>query len=146
MTRMFDLIPRTSFMFPVRNMFDRFFDDEVVGNILSENTSFVPVFDISENDTGYSVVAELPGIDEKDLDVTLTDGILTVKGEKRQETEEKGEAYHRIERRYGSFQRSFRMPDGIQGDKIDATYKNGVLKLMIPKSENSEAKKIEIKH
>jgi HSP20 family protein len=146
MTRMFDLIPRTSFMFPVRNMFDRFFDDEVVGNILSENKSFVPVFDISENDTGYSVVAELPGIDEKDLDVTLTDGILTVKGEKRQETEEKGEAYHRIERRYGSFQRSFRMPDGIQGDKIDATYKNGVLKLMIPKSENSEAKKIEIKH
>lgn len=146
MARMFDLIPRTSFMVPVRDMFDRFFDDEVVGNILSEDKSFVPAFDISENDTEYSVVAELPGIDEKDLDVTLTDGILTIKGEKKQETEEKGETYHRIERRHGSFQRSFRMPEGIQGDKIDATYKDGVLKLMIPKSETGDVKKIEIKH
>lgn len=146
MARMFDLIPRTSFMFPVRDMFDRFFDDERTGNILSEDRSFVPAFDISESDTEYSVVAELPGIDEKDLDVTLTDGILTIKGEKKQETEEKDETYHRIERRYGSFQRSFRMPDGVQGDKIDATYKDGVLKLMIPKSETSEVKKIEIKH
>jgi HSP20 family protein len=146
MARMFDLIPRTSFMFPVRDMFDRFFDDERIGNILSEDKSFVPAFDISESDTEYSVVAELPGIDEKDLDVTLTDGILTIKGEKKHESEEKGETYHRIERRYGSFQRSFRMPDGVQGDKIDATYKDGVLKLMIPKSETSEAKKIEIKH
>jgi HSP20 family protein len=143
---MLDLIPRTSFMFPVRGMFDRFFDDERIGNILSEDKSFVPAFDISESDTEYSVVAELPGIDEKDLDVTLADGILTIKGEKKQETEEKGETYHRIERRYGSFQRSFRIPDGVQGDKIDATYKDGILKLMIPKSENSEVKKIEIKH
>jgi HSP20 family protein len=146
MARMFDLIPRTSFMFPVRDMFDRFFDDERVGNILSEDKSFVPAFDIAESDTEYSVIAELPGIDEKDIDVTLTDGILTIKGEKKQETEEKDGTYHRIERRYGSFQRSFRMPDGVQGDKIDATYKDGVLKLMIPKSENSEVKKIEIKH
>jgi len=146
MARMFDLIPRTSVMFPVRDMFDRFFDDERVGNILSEDKSFVPAFDISESDTEYSVVAEMPGIDKKDLDVMLTDGILTIKGEKKQETEEKGETYHRIERRYGSFQRSFRMPDGVQSDKIDATYKDGILKLLIPKSETSEAKKIEIKH
>jgi HSP20 family protein len=146
MARMFDLIPRTSFMFPVRDMFDRFFDDERVGNILSEDKSFVPAFDIAESDTEYSVIAELPGIDEKDIDVTLTDGILTIKGEKKQETEEKDGTYHRIERRYGSFQRSFRMPEGVQGDKIDATYKDGVLKLMIPKSETSEVKKIEIKH
>jgi HSP20 family protein len=146
MARMFDLIPRTSFMFPVRDMFDRFFDDERVGNILSEDKSFVPAFDIAESDTEYSVIAELPGIDEKDIDVTLTNGILTIKGEKKQETEEKDGTYHRIERRYGSFQRSFRMPDGVQGDKIDATYKDGVLKLMIPKSETSEVKKIEIKH
>ncbi|MBT8489461.1 MAG: Hsp20/alpha crystallin family protein [Deltaproteobacteria bacterium] len=146
MARMFDLIPRTSVMLPVRDMFDRFFDDERVGNILSEDKSFVPAFDISESDTEYSVVAEMPGIDEKDLDVMLTDGILTIKGEKKQETDEKIETYHRIERRYGSFQRSFRVPDGVQSDKIDATYKDGILKLLIPKSETSEAKKIEIKH
>ncbi|TFG93735.1 MAG: Hsp20/alpha crystallin family protein, partial [Syntrophobacterales bacterium] len=68
-----------------------------------------------------------------------------VKGEKKQETEEKGETYHRIERTYGSFHRSFRIPDAIQADKVDATYKDGILKLAIPKAEENAVKKIKIK-
>jgi len=107
--------------------------------------SWAPAFDISENDKEYIVSAELPGIDEKDLDVTISGGMLSVKGEKKQEKEEKGETYHRIERTYGSFHRSFRIPDAVQEDKVDATYKNGILKLVIPKSEGSGVKKIKIK-
>ena len=75
----------------------------------------------------------------------MSEGILSVKGEKKHEEEEKGEDYHRIERRYGSFHRSFRIPGKVDVDKIDANYKDGVLKLMIPKSEGSETKKIEVK-
>ena len=67
-----------------------------------------------------------------------------MKGEKKQETEEKGDTYHRIERTYGSFHRSFRIPDAIQGDKVDATYKDGILKLVIPKAEGSAVKKIKV--
>jgi HSP20 family protein len=80
------------------------------------------------------------------MEVTLLDGILTVKGEKKQETEDKGETCHRIERRYGSFLRSFRIPDKVKTDKIDAIFKNGVLRLTLPKSEESEVTKIKIKH
>jgi HSP20 family protein len=146
MARMLDLIPRTSFMFPMRNVFDTFFDDRHAKTLLDEERSFVPAFDISESDKEYSVVAELPGIGEKDLEVTLSDGILTVKGEKKQDKEETGETYHRIERRYGSFQRSFRIPEHVEFEKIDAMFKDGVLRLTIPKSEEREVKKIEIKH
>ena len=130
----------------MRDVFDRFLEDTAVHSFLREGKMFVPAFDITEGEKEYTVIAELPGMDEKDLNVTFTDGILTVKGEKKQESEDKGETYHRIERRYGSFQRSFRIPDHIQADKIEATYKDGVLKLTIPKSEESEPKKIEINH
>ena len=146
MTRMLDLIPRTSFTFPARDMFDRFFEDGSLRTFSGEEKSWIPAFDISENDKEYAVVAELPGIDEKDLEVTLSDGILSVKGEKKQEKEEKDEMYHRVERCYGSFQRSFRIPGNVEDDKVDAIYKDGVLKLTIPKSEEKKAKKIEIKH
>jgi HSP20 family protein len=146
MSRMSYLVPRTAMAFPVGKVLERFFDDTVLPSFLSEERSFVPVFDITENKDTYTVVAELPGMDESDLTVTFSDGILTVEGEKKQESENKGETYHRIERRYGSFRRSFRIPDDIQEDNIEATYKNGVLTLTVPKSEEKEARKIEIKH
>jgi len=143
---MLSLIPRASVMFPMRDVFDRFFDDISMPSLLNDEKSFVPVFDISENEKEYSVIAELPGIDEKDIEVNLLDGILTVKGEKKQETEDKEETYHRIERRYGSFVRSFRIPDKVETDKIDAIFKDGVLRLTVPKSGESEVTKIKIKH
>ena len=104
----------------------------------------MPAFDISENEKEYILTAELPGIDAKDLDITLSEGVLTVKGEKKQEKEDNGENYHRVERIYGSFQRSFHIPEKVQTDKVDATYKDGILKLRLKKDEKREVKKITV--
>ena len=145
MSRFLSLIPRRNSLTPSVDLFDRFFDDWRLPSLFSDEDTWVPAFDIKENDKEYEVTAELPGIDPKDIDITLSEGILSVKGEKKHEEEEKGEDYHRIERRYGSFHRSFRIPGKVDVDKIDANYKDGVLKLMIPKSEGSETKKIEVK-
>ena len=148
MTRMLQLIPsRRNFLslIPELNLFDRFFDDLPVPSLLSEEKVLSPAFDISETEKEYVITGEIPGIDVKELDVTLLDGILTVKGEKKQEKEEKDEDYHRVERHYGSFERSFRIPEKVKADKLEATYKDGILKIFLPKSEASEVKKIEVK-
>jgi len=126
-------------------MFDLFFNDFGLTDLFNKEDALMPVIDISETEKEYMVTGEIPGVDAKDLDVTLTDGILTIKGEKKQENEEKQENYHRIERRYGSFERSFRIPEKVKTDKLDATYKDGVFKLSLPKAEVVEAKKIEVK-
>jgi HSP20 family protein len=145
MTRILDLIPMNSSFVPGRTLMDRFFRDWDLPTIFDSEKSWVPAFDISENEKEYVVTAEVPGIDARDLDVTLSDGILTVKGEKKQEKEEKGENYHRIERSYGSFHRSFHIPEKVETEKVDASYKDGVLKLILPKAETTEARKIEVK-
>jgi HSP20 family protein len=146
MTRgLLNLVPRAGSFLPGRDIFDRFFEDQRFPALFGEESAWVPAFDVMETEKEYVVKAELPGINVKDLEVTLSDGILTVKGEKTQEKEEKNENYHRVERSYGSFHRSFRIPEKILTDKVDAAYKNGILKLTIPKAEASEAKKIEIK-
>ena len=147
MTRMLQLVPRRQRFLPFVpdiDIFDRFFDFELP--TLFEGEEMVnPHFDISETEKEYVMSGEIPGIDVKDLNVTLTDGIITIKGEKKKETEEKQENYHRIERHYGSFERSFRVPDKVKTEKLDAQYKDGVLKLTLPKAEVSEVKKIEVK-
>jgi HSP20 family protein len=126
--------------------FDRFFQDFNLPSFFAEESEYLPAFDISEKEDEYVVKAELPGIDVKDLDIQFSNGLLTVKGQKKQEKEDKGENYHRIERRYGSFQRSFRIPDNIQEDKIGANYKDGILTLTLPKDAGGKVKKIEVKH
>ena len=148
MTRTYELIPRADgFMslLPRWNMFDLFFNDVGLTDLLNDKEVLMPAINISENEKEYVITSEIPGVDAKDLDVTLTDGILTIKGEKKQENEEKEENYHRIERHYGSFERSFRIPEKVKTDKLDATYKDGVFKLSLPKAEVVEAKKIEVK-
>jgi HSP20 family protein len=106
-----------------------------------------PAVDIAEHDKEYEVTAELPGMDEKDIDVKFADGALTIKGEKKEEKEEKKKDYYLSERRFGSFQRSFRVPEGVDADKIDASFKNGVLTVVLPKSVEAQKreKKIAIK-
>ncbi|MGA9442700.1 MAG: Hsp20/alpha crystallin family protein [Methyloceanibacter sp.] len=106
-----------------------------------------PAVDIVEHDENYQVTAELPGMDEKDIDVKFADGVLTIKGEKREESEEKQKDYYRSERRFGAFQRSFRVPDGVEADKIAANVKDGVLTVLLPKSDDAKKreKKIQIK-
>ena len=144
MTRMLQLIPRRSSMFPLSDSFDRFFDGIEAPTIFGEGKSWVPAFDISENDKGYVVSAEIPGIDSKDVEVTFSDGVLEIKGEKKREKEENEDNFHRVERYYGSFHRSFVVPEKVEEDKVEATYKNGVLTLTLPKAEAKEIKKIEI--
>lgn len=144
MTSILNLVPRTFSFLPERDIFDRFFEDWSP-ELLDKDRNWIPAFDISENDKEYTLTAEMPGIDAKDLDITISDGILTVKGEKKREKEDKGENYHRVERSYGSFQRSFHIPEKVKTEKVDATFKDGVLKLILEKDEKSETKKITVK-
>ena len=95
--------------------------------------AMMPTVDVRESDGQIVVEAELPGLDEKDLHVTLKEGVLRIQGEKKSEREEKKEDYHLTERSYGRYERSFRLPDGIDEEKIAASFKNGVLQITIPK-------------
>jgi HSP20 family protein len=106
---------------------------------------WVPSLDVSETKSDIVVKAELPGLDPKDIDISLNDGFLTIKGEKKHETEEKEENYHFVERSYGSFVRSIQLPRDVKHEKISASYKNGVLKIVLPKSEETKTKEVKIK-
>jgi HSP20 family protein len=106
---------------------------------------WMPSVDVSETDGTIMVKAELPGMDAKDIDIDVSGDILTLRGEKKTEEEKKEARYYCRERHYGSFQRSFRLPGGVQSDKVDAEFKNGVLTIKLPKSKESKEKKIEIK-
>jgi HSP20 family protein len=101
----------------------------------------VPSIDVRETESELVVEAELPGLDEKDVSLTLKEGMLTLQGEKKSEREEKKDDYHLMERSYGSFQRSLRVPDAIDADKVKATFDKGVLKVTMPK--RAEAVKAE---
>jgi HSP20 family protein len=106
-----------------------------------------PAVDITENEKAYELTADLPGLEEKNIDLKVANGGLTIKGEKKEETEEEGKDYHLSERHFGSFQRYFRLPDTVDVEKIAATFKNGVLKVTLPKKLDAQKseKKIEIK-
>jgi HSP20 family protein len=106
----------------------------------------MPEVDIVEKDTAYEVTAELPGMDEKHIEVKLVNGGLTIRGEKQEEKEEKKKGYHLQERRFGSFERYFAVPEGVNADKIEATFKKGVLKVTLPKKPEAQKpeKKIEV--
>mgnify|MGYP003572855390 CR=1 FL=1 len=107
---------------------------------------WAPSVDIDEDDDKYKIKADLPGVDKKDIDVKMENGVLSIRGEKHTETESgKGTKRHRTERFHGSFARSFTLPDSVEADKIDAAYKDGVLTLVIPKAEKSRPKSIDIK-
>jgi len=102
-----------------------------------------PAVDLVETDKGYEITAELPGLDEKNIDVKFADGVLTIKGEKQEEKEEKKKDYYLHERSFGSFHRALQVPAGVDSDKIEATFKKGVLTVTLPKS--AEAQKAEKK-
>ena len=106
-----------------------------------------PAVDVSETDKAYEVTAELPGMAEKDIEVALANGTLTIKGEKREEKEEKQKDYYLSERRFGSFARRFSVPDGVDTNKIEASFQKGVLKVTLPKTAAAQQpeKKIAIK-
>ncbi len=95
---------------------------------------YTPHLDVSESDKDITVSAEFPGMEPEDIQITIDRGSLTISGEKRAEEEEKGERFYRLERSYGSFYRSIPLPDVVDEDKIDATFKRGVLKVKLPKT------------
>jgi HSP20 family protein len=106
---------------------------------------WAPALDISETDNEIVVKADLPGVKKEDVSISITNNILVIKGEKKREVEENKENFHRVERVYGSFHRSIELPTAVQTDKVNASYQNGVLTIVLPKSEEAKPKEIEIK-
>lgn len=104
----------------------------------SATAAITPAVDVAEKDNAFEITAELPGIDEKDIEVKLTNGGLQIHGEKKAEKEEKKKDYYLSERSYGSFDRYFGLPEGIATDKISASFKNGVLTVMLPKTAEAQ--------
>jgi HSP20 family protein len=105
----------------------------------------MPTVDISETDGEYLIKAELPEVKKEDVIVTVENGVLTLQGERRQEKEEKGKRFHRVERLYGSFVRSFSLPESVDESGVKAEYTEGVLNLHLPKSEKVKPKAIDVK-
>lgn len=107
---------------------------------------FSPTAEAIGSDDSYEIVVELPGVDEKDIDISLTDDVLVIKGEKHSEREEEGKTYYFSERAYGAFQRSFRLPGGVDPDAVQASFDKGVLHINLPKpvEEASSERKIKI--
>jgi HSP20 family protein len=105
---------------------------------------FVPALDLSETADGYLVELQVPGMQPKDVQITVENNVLTIKGEVRQATEDKQRNYHRVERRYGSFQRTIALPSSIKADAIQAALTNGILRLDIPKAEEVKPRRINV--
>jgi HSP20 family protein len=128
----------------INRLFDSFFEGGVQDEEAFGLSKWTPAVDIAERENEYLVKVELPGVAKNDVKITLESNILTIRGEKKQEkTENKGE-FHRIERSYGSFQRSFTLPASVKNDKIDATYDNGVLTVTLPKAEEANRSESEV--
>ncbi len=129
----------------LRNEIDTLFDRFVEKPIGLITGQVIPAIDIAETDSEIIVKAELPGIDLEDIDVSISGDTLVIKGEKKKETEQAGRTFHIIERAYGKFTRSVRLPTDIDADNVKASYKNGVLEIVLPKKEPAKTKRIEIK-
>jgi HSP20 family protein len=127
------------------------FDEALSGNFFSrwnrelEETTF-PNVDIVEGKDGYQIKADLPGLDKKDIKVEVENGVLSIKGEKKEEkVEREKDHYYHLERTFGSFSRSFKLPDNVSSENVDAKYANGVLELTLKKIEAAKPKAIEVK-
>jgi len=120
---------------------ERFFDGWGL-DLQNSDTLWSPSVDLSETDNAYEIQAEIPGMNKKDIKISFSDNVLSLTGERKQEKDEKKKSYHRTERFYGRFQRSFRLPHDVKADEIKANYKNGVLIVEIPKFEEGKAKEI----
>jgi HSP20 family protein len=129
----------------MNRIFDRFFEDFQLPPFEDKWASTFPSVDVKESDREIRVSAELPGLDEKDIDITISGNLLTIRGEKKQEKEDKTENYYRKERSYGSFYRDIPLPTEVESEKVDASYKNGVLGITVPKKPEGKRKKIAIK-
>ena len=129
----------------INRVFDNFFRGGMLDDGSLGASMWAPAVDVQERDEAYQVKVELPGVDKDDVKITMEDNILTIRGEKKQEKDSKNSNYHRVERSYGSFQRSFTLPTSVKHDKIEASYKDGILSIALPKAEDAKPKQIEVK-
>lgn len=152
---MFDLIPRSrrgdkvmiGFKSELDNLFNRFFDMDFPFSreMFKESRQWAPRVDMSDGERDITIQAEIPGCDPKDIDVSLEGRLLTIKGEKKQEKEEKEKNYLCVERARGYFSRTMELPSEVDQGEVDASYKKGVLKVVLHKTKPTERRKIEIR-
>ena len=140
------LMPWTG-MAGLKSELDRWFDRlaELKSDEFPALGEWAPSMDISETKDSLVVKIEAPGMDQKDIEISLQESLLTIKGEKKQEKEEKDERYHRVERSYGAFVRSVRLPVAVDSGKVSATFKNGLLTVTLPKTPAAKGTPIPIK-
>ena len=132
----------------LRNEMDRLWDDYFGPGrraLQPLEEAWLPAVDVAESPDKITVKAEIPGMEAKDIEISMVGDTLTIKGEKKAEREQKEENYHLVERSYGSFSRAMKLPALVDPDKVEATYKNGVLTVALPKKEEVKPKAIEIK-
>jgi HSP20 family protein len=139
--------PFDSFRQEMNKLMDSFFQGSLLRPFDTRVEGFTPRVDVVDTGEGIKVVAELPGMDDKDIEVSLTGDALTIKGEKKEEKEEKGKDYYRSERSFGSFTRTVPIPEGIDAEAVAASFKKGVLTVTMPKTKQAikDAKKISVK-
>jgi HSP20 family protein len=131
-------------MATLNSRLNQIFADYSRGTDELTSTGFVPPVDIYEDEHNVTLKLEVPGVSEQDLDIRVENNTLTVRGERRFEKEEKEENFHRIERRYGSFSRSFTLPNTVDSDRVQASYVNGVLSVQIAKKAEAKPKQIKV--
>lgn len=134
----------TRAMKSLRNEIDTLFDRFIERPLSTLTGQLIPPLEISETDTEITLKMEIPGIEEENMDVSIVNDILTVRGEKKREREESGRSYHVNERNFGPFTRSVTLPVAVRVDMVRASYKKGILEINLPKKELTQAKKIEI--
>jgi HSP20 family protein len=127
-------------------LFDRVFQDRLDPDWRGLGNNWVPAVDVVETENEYFFKAEMPGMKKDDVKISILDNVLTLTGEKKtvEEKTDKEKKYHRVERSYGTFQRSFALSSPIKADKISATYKDGILEIQVPKTEEAKPKEIDI--
>ncbi len=129
----------------MNRMLDRFFRGGELSDFGVESGTWIPPIDLSETNDKFTIKAEIPGIDPKEIDISVNNNTLLIKGEKKEEKEEKGKNFYRMERRYGSFSRSIDLPASVDTNKVSAEYKNGVLEINLQKKEEVKPKQINVK-
>lgn len=128
----------------LRREMERMVEGENAEGSAIATADWTPAVDIKETDTAFVITADIPGVDPKDIEVNMENGVLTIRGERKEEKEEEKEGYKRIERVRGTFYRRFSLPDTADADKISAKSKNGVLEITIPKQEKVQPRKIAV--
>lgn len=129
----------------INRIFDRFFSRGGTDDTDLRVSSWYPNVDVTERDDAYVMKAEIPGVSKDDVKITLKENLLTIFGEKKREKEEKEKNYYRSERSYGSFQRTFTLPSSVRSEKVEASFRDGVLTIEIPKAEEAKPKEIQVK-